>query len=506
MRSMAEVHDRIDETDLDVASGSAAQANPLQGIRTTKRLTRLGVYLAILAYGPVYLFVLQYALRQVITSWVVGIVIATIAIEFAFTQMFKLRKRSAYPNVLIMQLGEAQSVDAAARLALPVLHRLLGVRASFIALAGNEGEYSLASVLGMSRTDAQRYLQAGAASIREATDIQQPVLWEPDSAESAEARLNGDERLTFLPVVALHQPIGVLAVVGGKGNGDLKDGQLLTNIGSALGLSLENLRQNEELGKSEAKFRTLAETSAAATFIDQGARFVYVNSALEVISGYSREELLAMDLLDLIHPDFRELVREQGEARLRGEQVPSRYEIKIMTKSGDERWVDVTAGLIEFEGKPSVLGTAFDVTERKRAEEEREGLVSLVENSTDFIAMATLEGEVFFVNEGGRKLVGLSGPAELKGIRIPDFVAEDDLPELMDRMLPAAMRDGSWEGVFRLKHFKTGELIPIETILFTIKHPPSANASPPSPPRTPTPGSPTPSPPRRSPLSLPTTA
>ena len=86
----------------------------------------------------------------------------------------------------------------------------------------------------------------------------------------------------------------------------------------------EMKRAEKALRESEAKFRALAETSAAAIFIDRGTRFMYVNSALEVITGYSREELLAMDLLDVIHPDFRELVKERGEARLQGEQVPPR--------------------------------------------------------------------------------------------------------------------------------------------------------------------------------------
>ena len=169
-------------------------------------------------------------------------------------------------------------------------------------------------------------------------------------------------------------------------------------------------RAEEALRESETKFRTLAETSAAAIFIDQGTRFLYVNSALEVITGYSREELLAMDLLDVIHPDFRELVKEQGEARLLGEQVPPRYEIKILTKSGEERWVDVTTGLIEFEGKPSVLGTAFDVTERKRAEEALGRLSRqnelLLNSAGEGIYGLDLEGKTTFVNPAAARMIG----------------------------------------------------------------------------------------------------
>ena len=55
--------------------------------------------------------------------------------------------------------------------------------------------------------------------------------------------------------------------------------------------------------------------------------------------------------------------------RQQGKEAPVRYEVKILTKKGQERWLDLSAGAIEFEGKPAVVGTAFDITERKRAEE-----------------------------------------------------------------------------------------------------------------------------------------
>jgi PAS domain S-box-containing protein/diguanylate cyclase (GGDEF)-like protein len=131
----------------------------------------------------------------------------------------------------------------------------------------------------------------------------------------------------------------------------------------------ERARAEEALRESEAKFRSLAETVAAAAFIYQGTQMVYVNSAAEAQTGYSREELLGMSFWDMIHPDFRDVVRERGMARQRGEQVPARYEVKLLTKSGEARWLDFMARNIEYEGQPAVLGTAFDITERKRAEE-----------------------------------------------------------------------------------------------------------------------------------------
>ena len=123
----------------------------------------------------------------------------------------------------------------------------------------------------------------------------------------------------------------------------------------------------EELLCGEANFRTLAEAIACAIFISQGKRLQYVNHAAEIITGYAREELLSMNFWDLVHPDCRELVLKRGGARHGGAR---RYEVKILTKNGDERWLDISTAMIEFDGMPASLVSAFDLTERKYAEEK----------------------------------------------------------------------------------------------------------------------------------------
>jgi PAS domain-containing protein len=58
-------------------------------------------------------------------------------------------------------------------------------------------------------------------------------------------------------------------------------------------------------------------------------------------------------------------VRGRGLARQRGEEVPERYELKFVTKSGDERWGLVAVSPIEFEGAPAAVGCMFDITEAR---------------------------------------------------------------------------------------------------------------------------------------------
>ena len=139
----------------------------------------------------------------------------------------------------------------------------------------------------------------------------------------------------------------------------------------AMGEDISERKLAEEgLRASEGKFRALAESSSAAIFVYQGKAFCYANPAMEVITGYSQSELLKMNFWDFAHPDFRPLVRWFAMARQRREPMPLRYEFKIVTKAGEERWLDVSDGRFELAGSPAVVGMAFDVSKRKEAEEE----------------------------------------------------------------------------------------------------------------------------------------
>jgi diguanylate cyclase (GGDEF)-like protein/PAS domain S-box-containing protein len=124
---------------------------------------------------------------------------------------------------------------------------------------------------------------------------------------------------------------------------------------------------DDALLPQEVDFRTLAEALASAIFISCRKRLHYVNHAAETITGYAREELLSMNFQDLIHPDYRGLVSNREGARPRGFE---QYEVKILTKNGDERWLDISTATIKLDGMLANLVSAFNVTKRKHAEEK----------------------------------------------------------------------------------------------------------------------------------------
>ncbi|WP_293157334.1 MULTISPECIES: EAL domain-containing protein [unclassified Microcoleus] len=164
----------------------------------------------------------------------------------------------------------------------------------------------------------------------------------------------------------------------------------------------DSKRAERDLRRSEKKFRQLVETVNAAAFIYQRRQLRYVNSQTEALTGYTREELLGLDLYDFIHPDFRSTVKQWGKSRHPRDSAGSKYEVRIITKTGETRWIEATVDIIKYERKASILVTAFDISDRKLAELELETSLSLlqatIESTADGILAVDGSGKVVSFN------------------------------------------------------------------------------------------------------------
>lgn len=165
---------------------------------------------------------------------------------------------------------------------------------------------------------------------------------------------------------------------------------------------------------SEALKQQLAtlDEIVTATFIYQGTQLLYANSALCTITGYSQAELLEMNVWDFVHPDYKALTREWSIAQQQGEQVNSRYDVKILTKTGKVRWLDVSNRTIDFQGRPVGIVSAFDITGHKQAEEalyeSQRTLSTLMSNLPGMAYRCSNDGHwtLEFVSEGCFDLTG----------------------------------------------------------------------------------------------------
>ena len=225
--------------------------------------------------------------------------------------------------------------------------------------------------------------------------------------------------------------------------------------------------------QSEARFKALAEMSTALIFIYQGERFTYVNAASKQITGYTKDELLNMKFWDLVHPEYREMVHQRGLARQRNEDVPTRYDFKIITKDGKERWLDFAASAILYEGIPAGLGIAFDVTDRKHIEEQLQAselryrlLFKANPHPMWLYDINTLR--FLEVNDAAVHYYGYSRE-EFLSMSIKDIRPEEDIQSLMGHLQQTVEHDGFNEaGVWRHRK-KNGKVIEVEIISHTLE-------------------------------------
>lgn len=231
-----------------------------------------------------------------------------------------------------------------------------------------------------------------------------------------------------------------------------------------------------QLRESERTFSILTETTTAAIFIYR-EKYLYVNSAFETITGYSKKEAIGMSFWEIIHPDQKEDVKKRGKNRIKGELVPRKYEMKILTKSNEVKYIEFSANQIDYLGKSAALGTAVDITERKRIEEENKNNLIQVEkekikaiegetrfrqyieqNSAPMLVINIDSKNIIFSNHSAANLYGYSRDELCKMTIIDLHTLEEDE---IDLKMKQAMQSPS--NKFHFKHkTKNQEIINVE--------------------------------------------
>jgi PAS domain S-box-containing protein len=185
--------------------------------------------------------------------------------------------------------------------------------------------------------------------------------------------------------------------------------------------STRAIELNERLRGSEQKYRELAEGSLAAILLLQAGRIVYANPHAAVLLGRPQEEapaLLGLPFIELVHPEDRGWVGQQLAAPTAGRTVNGPWERRALRTDGATVWVLELATAAEHEGRPATLVHAIDVTDRKRAEDERAQLQAQFLQSQKMEAIGRLAGGV--AHDFNNLLMAICGYADLLLARLPE--------------------------------------------------------------------------------------
>ena len=147
------------------------------------------------------------------------------------------------------------------------------------------------------------------------------------------------------------------------------------------------IQELSEMRESEEKFRILSEQSMMGIIIAQDDVFKYVNQAASNIFEYSAEEILNWkqgEYEKLIHSDDKDFVMKQAAKKQAGKKdIVINYEWRLISKTGRTKWVETYSKTVSFMGRSADMVTMIDITKRKHEEEQKEKLISELQEALD---------------------------------------------------------------------------------------------------------------------------
>ena len=209
------------------------------------------------------------------------------------------------------------------------------------------------------------------------------------------------------------------------------DQRLLETLAQHVALVLSRLASMEMLRASEERYRTFLESSRDAVFVLDDNAYIYVNRAAADMLGYDYpEEIIGLPSYSVIAPEEREEVMRRTVARVRGEAVTNRYEIKLLRRDGGVVLCEANTSRIMFEGKPVSLSMDRDITERKKFEEalleSEERFRGIAERSFDPIILVDLGGHITYASPSAGRITGYK-PEEFIGKSFTEFFQRSKL-------------------------------------------------------------------------------
>jgi PAS domain S-box-containing protein len=284
-----------------------------------------------------------------------------------------------------------------------------------------------------------------------------------------------------LPLRARGVLVGTIDVARSARRGDFGDDDIAfaVEVADRCALALDNamlLDAHREAREQLVKFQALADASDNLIGIaDNEGRLLYVNPSVYAAGIEPTEDDV-----------WRTVASEAGvdvPADIAGAlQAQGHWTGDLTISASDEQMtVNADVFLLHHPDSGAELGTAWiaqDVTEHRATEAallsayaDLKQFKALVEASTDFIAIADLDGSVRYVNPPGRELIGMSADVDVTTTTIADYLTPEGLKASLEVEQPAVVAHGHWEGESTLRNHRGGDPIPVVIASFLVRDP-----------------------------------
>jgi PAS domain S-box-containing protein len=236
-----------------------------------------------------------------------------------------------------------------------------------------------------------------------------------------------------------------------------------------------------QISTGEEQYIKLLDLSPMPIAIHDKGILVYANDeALRLIGAKDRSEVLGMNITQIVHPDFHEVIFKRVQEIYKGNREHTELiEEKLIRLDGEIIDAEIVSQLITYKGKPCIQVIVRDITERKRAEtalrQSEERFRTLIEQSADAIQLVDGQGKMFYSSDSVERVVGYT-PAELLKKNVEEFIHPEDFPYFSERFVWLVQNPGKQINIeYRVKH-KNGSWVWLEATGVNHLNNPSINA------------------------------
>jgi PAS domain S-box-containing protein len=214
---------------------------------------------------------------------------------------------------------------------------------------------------------------AGHSFLMQKEDIEEVVNRLPGLLPTFKA---GFRSLMAVPLISKDKVIGVLHLRSFRPKAYTEaEVNLADSIGNQIAgaiasseLYAERKRAEEELKKSEERYRSLVEDINDGYFIIQDGKLVYTNQAFANLLGYIEEEILGKEFSRVFPKKYLERLSKGDLKRKRGREHAGQNELEISRRDGEKLVLEIRSRVIDYDGMSAIAGICKDITERKKAE------------------------------------------------------------------------------------------------------------------------------------------
>ncbi len=209
--------------------------------------------------------------------------------------------------------------------------------------------------------------------------------------------------------------------------------QLVKEIQEEYSSNVDDIREKKY--SDERTKQIIDNISDIVTLVNKQGIIIYNNKTIKKILGYEAEELNGRHILELIHPDDKEIISEKFNNILTKEGIDKLAEFRFCSKSGKYLLIE-SIGNVQLNNPAfnAIILISRDITEKRKIEDSikasEEKLRSLIHNITDIITIISVSGDIIYQSASARQLMGYE-ENELQKRNFSEIVHPDDFPLVM---------------------------------------------------------------------------